>query len=135
MKILLVDDDTALITVFQTNLQKAGYEVVAAYDGKSGLEHAKADKPNLVLLDQVLPDIQGNEVLKTLKADPETKDIPVALLSNFSQKELMEEAINLGALDYILKYQIEPEDLVTKVKGLLQENSTIANPGQTTTQS
>jgi DNA-binding response OmpR family regulator len=121
MKILLVDDDQALVTVFDTNLRQAGYDVAFAYDAKSGLEKAKSEKPDLILLDQVLPDMQGNEVLKELKADPDTQTIPVAILSNFSQSELMQEAINSGALDYILKYQIEPQDLVTKVQGLLQE--------------
>ncbi len=122
MKILLIDDDMALVTVFEANLKKEGYDVIEAYDGKSGLEKARSEMPDLILLDQVLPDIQGNEVLKTLKADSATQHIPVALLSNFSQKELMQEAINAGALDYILKYQVEPSDLVTKVKGILEEN-------------
>lgn len=121
MKILLVDDDEAIMTVFSTVLQKDGHSIITANNGQNGLEKAKNEKPQLILLDQVLPDIQGNEVLKTLKQDLDTKDIPVAILSNFGQNELIQEAINSGALDYILKYQIEPEDLINKVKELTKD--------------
>ena len=122
MKVLMIDDDPALVTVITTALQTEGYQTVTASDGKTGLERAKIEKPNFILLDQVLPDIQGNEVLTTLKSDPDTKDIPVALLSNFNKPELMQQAINLGAVDYILKYQIEPKDLINKLKSLSQES-------------
>lgn len=118
MKILLIDDDDALMTVFATALRRHGYDVITAANGQTGLDKTKAEKPDLVFLDQVLPDIQGNEVLKTLKEDLETKDVPVAMLSNFGQNELIQEAINTGAVDYILKYQIEPDDLDTKIKEL-----------------
>lgn len=124
MKVLIVDDDQALAAIFQTALQEGGYEVVIAADGKTGLEMAKTEKPNFILLDQVLPDMKGNDILKTLKEDEETKGIAVALLSNFGQGELVQDAINHGALDYILKYQIEPKDLVEKVKELMTESGT-----------
>lgn len=119
-KILLIDDDQAIITVFETALKKNGFEVVTAQDGKTGLEKAKSENPNLILLDQILPDMKGNDILKTLKQDSQTQTIPVAILSNFGQNELVQEAINLGAIDYILKYQIEPEDLVNKLKEVLK---------------
>lgn len=118
MKILLVDDDEALLTVFATTLKKHGYEVITAPNGQGGLEKAKTEKPDFIFLDQVLPDIQGNEVLKTLKDDLETKMIPVAMLSNFGQNELIQKAINTGAADYILKYLIEPDDLDAKIRDL-----------------
>lgn len=121
MKILIVDDDQALATVFESSLKKDGFDVSLAYDGRSGLDKAKTEKPDLILLDQVLPDIAGNEVLKIIKEDLETKNIPVSMLSNFGQAALVEEAISRGAIDYILKYQIEPSDLVNKVKALLKE--------------
>ncbi len=119
-KILIVDDDEALTTVFATALKADGHEIVTAVDGRSGLDKAKSEKPNIILLDQVLPDIQGNEVLQTLKQEAETQNIPVAMLSNFGQDELIKAAINAGAVDYILKYQIEPQDLVNKVKGFIK---------------
>lgn len=122
MKVLLIDDDQALLTVFSTALKQDGFETLVAYTAKSGIETAKAQKPDFILLDQILPDNRGNDVLKLLKADTLTKVIPVALLSNFGQNELIEEAMTLGALDYILKYQIDPQDLSNKVKELLNES-------------
>ena len=126
MKVLMIDDDPALVTVITTALQTEGFQTVTAADGNSGIERAKLEKPDFILLDQVLPDIQGNEVLTTLKNDPETKNIPIALLSNFNKPELMEQAINLGAVDYILKYQIEPRDLINKIKSLSGESTQVA---------
>lgn len=120
-KVLIVDDDQALLTIFSTALEKAGFEVTTALTGAEGIEKAKTENPSLVLLDQVLPDVNGNDVLKKLKEDPQTQSLKIAMLSNFGQSELVEQAIQAGALDYILKYQIEPEDLVNKVQGLLKE--------------
>lgn len=121
-KIVLIDDDKAITAVFETALKKEGFEVSVSHSGQEGLAMVKDQKPDFVLLDQILPDIPGNEVLKTLKEDPQTKSIPVAMLSNFGQNELVEEAITTGAVEYILKYQIAPQDLVDKVKKILNPN-------------
>ena len=120
MKVLIVDDDENLSAVFETALQKSGFQTLFSLNGKSGLDKARLEKPDLILLDQVLPDISGNEVLKTLKTDSQTQNIPVIILSNFSQEELVKEAINNGAMDYVFKYQVEPQDLVSKVKQALK---------------
>ncbi|HKC14770.1 MAG TPA: response regulator [Patescibacteria group bacterium] len=120
MKVLLIDDDEATAMIFATALKKEGFETEHAPNGKEGIEKARNDSPNLILLDQILPDIQGNEVLRTLKADEKTKNIPVVLLSNFSQEELVKEAINAGAVDYVAKYQVETNDVVEKVKEVLK---------------
>ena len=122
MKILLVDDDQAIVTIFQTALTQSKFGVITAATGKDGIDKAKSEKPDFILLDQMLPDIQGNEVLTTLKADAATKDIPVAMLSNFGQEQMIQPAINQGALDYILKYQIEPTELGIKIETLLKEH-------------
>ncbi len=121
MKILLVDDDGALVTILSATFSQNVIDTITAPDGKTGIEMAKTEKPDFILLDQVLPDIQGNEVLATLKESLETKEIPVAMLSNYSDTQLMQEALNKGAMDYILKYQIEPQDLVNKVQQLYKE--------------
>lgn len=121
MKILIIDDDPAIITVFETALRRENYEVVSAPDGQSGIEKAKTEKPDLILLDQILPDIKGNDIISQLKSAPETQNLKIAILSNFGQNELVQEALNAGAVDYILKYQIEPSDLVTKVKQIVGE--------------
>jgi len=120
VKVLIIDDDENLSAVFEAALQKNGLETVFALNGKSGIDKAKSEIPDLILLDQVLPDISGNEVLKTLKTDSHTQGIPILILSNFSQEELVKEAIDNGAMDYIFKYQVEPQDLVNKVKQALK---------------
>lgn len=122
MKILLIDDDTSLLTIFETALKTEGFEVATAFDGKSGIEKVKLEKPNLVFIDQILPDMNGNDIVKSLKADEQTKNIPLAILSNFGQNELVQEALSHGALDYILKYQIAPQDLINKAKDLLKDS-------------
>lgn len=119
MKVLLIDDDENLVSIFSSALQKAGFQTVFKLTGQEGLDAAKLEKPNAILLDQVLPDMSGNDILKTLKADELTKNIPVILLSNFSQEELVKGAINEGAVDYLFKYQVEPKDVVLKVKEAL----------------
>lgn len=116
-----MDDDDSILTVFSTTLKKEGIDVVTAKNAEEGLERAKSEKPNLILLDQVLPDMHGNQILGTLKNSSDTHNIPVAILSNFGQNELIEDAIKQGAADYILKYQIEPPDLVKKIKELTKE--------------
>ena len=118
-RILLIDDDQSIAELFSYALKKSGFETILALDGKSGINKAQTEKLDLILLDEVLPDIPGNEILKTLKLDNKTQHIPIIILSNFSQEELVREAINNGALDYIFKYQIEPQDLVEKVKAAL----------------
>jgi len=131
MKILLVDDDEAILNVYSTALKAHGHDIVTATTGKSGLEKAKTEKPDVVLLDQVLPDIQGNEVLRMMKEDAEIKDIPVAMLSNFGQNDLIQKALSTGAVDYIRKYEIEPDYLDTKVKGIMKAKQSQMTDEQT----
>lgn len=119
--ILLVDDEHETATVFQTGLTSAGYDVTIAPDGKSALEQLKQAKFDLILLDQMMPDMSGSDVLRVLKQDQETRNIPVAMLTNFGHDELVKEALNLGANDYILKYSVAPSDLVEKVKKIIGE--------------
>ena len=119
--ILLVDDEHETAIVFQTGLAAAGYQVVLAQDAKTGLEQVKQSKFDLIILDQMMPDMSGNSVLGILKSADTTKAIPVLMLTNFNQDELLKEALSLGASDYVLKYQVEPKDLVVKVKALIGE--------------
>lgn len=120
MKILLIDDDEDLANIFTAALTKEGFETAYELTGEKGIERAKLDKPNLILLDQVLPDLSGNDILKSLKQDETTKQIPVILLSNFSQEELVKGALEQGAVDYLFKYQVEPKDVISKVKQVLK---------------
>ena len=119
--ILLVDDENEVAQVFQTGLSSAGFQVVVVSNGQSALDAVKSNKFDAILIDQMMPDMSGIDVLKTLKANEETKNIPMAMLTNFGHDEMVKEALNLGANDYILKYQVAPSDLVAKVKTLVGE--------------
>src|SRR3972149_45624 len=119
--VLLIDDENETAQVFKTGLVAAGFSVVLAGNGQSALDAVKNNKFDVILIDQMMPDMSGIDVLKTLKANEETKNIPVAMLTNFGHDEMVKEALNLGANDYILKYQVAPSDLVAKVKSLVGE--------------
>jgi DNA-binding response OmpR family regulator len=119
--ILIVDDDKQIATVFQIALTSAGYKVVTANDGTSALNVARGQKFDLILLDEMMPDMSGNDVLRSLKEDDATKDTTAVILSNFGNNDMVKEALNLGAADYILKYQVSPTDLPAKVKQIVGE--------------
>lgn len=121
-KILLVDDEADTAAVFETVLKQAGFEVVWANNASDALSTVKTGVFDLILMDQMMPDMSGNDALQNLKADPVLSKIPVAMLTNFSHDQLVTEALGRGAVDYILKYQISHEDLVKKVKEILGEN-------------
>ncbi len=122
-KILLIEDESALQKAFGELLKQEGYETFSALDGESGLRLAKAKKPDLILLDLVLPKLHGFEVLKGLKADPETKDIPVIVLTNLEEAKEVEKAIELGATTYLVKAQYTLEEVVEKVKKALNDTT------------
>lgn len=125
MKILVVDDDESLTSVITVALEKEGFATLSSTTGKDALNKARGDNPDLILLDQVLPDISGNEVLKVLKSDGQTKNIPVMIITNFSQEEFVAQAINEGAIDYIFKYKVEIQDIVNKIKSALKKDETV----------
>ncbi|HSA84263.1 MAG TPA: response regulator [Patescibacteria group bacterium] len=131
MKVLIIDDDEAMIGIWSTVLRNGEIDVITAGSGKLGLELAAKNLPDFILCDQIITDMKGNDVLKQLKANPATAKIPVALVSNYSEPEMMHEAIESGAIDYILKYQIDPSDLANKIKTLLHGTKPLnPAPGQ-----
>jgi DNA-binding response OmpR family regulator len=121
MKVLIIDDDANITEIWKIVLKQNDFEVLTATNGRSGIDQAKTQKPDFILIDQIMPDMKGNDVLKILKEDPTTNMIPMVMASNYSDTQLIQEAIQQGALDYILKYQIEPLDLISKIKNLSQE--------------
>jgi DNA-binding response OmpR family regulator len=121
MKVLIIDDDQNITSIWTVVLKNENIEVFHATTGKEGIEQAKLKMPDFILLDQIMPDMKGNDVLKAIKADAQTKNIPITIISNYNESTLMQDAINLGAVDYILKYQIDPQDLVEKIKNLSRE--------------
>ena len=118
-KILLVEDDRFLIKAVYTKLTQKGFEVVLANDGDEAISKAKTEKPELILLDMVLPKKSGFEVLRTLKGDPETASIPVFILSNLAQDQDIQEGKALGAEDYIVKSNTSLSEIVEKAANFL----------------
>ncbi|MBI4652655.1 response regulator [Candidatus Kuenenbacteria bacterium] len=121
IKILIIEDDLFLRRLCQKKLEKEGFEVVLAEDGKEGIEQAKKNIPDLILLDIILPNTDGFEVLKILKEETSTKLIPIILLSNLGQKEDIDRGLSLGATDYLIKAHFSPQEIVDKVKETLKK--------------
>ena len=123
--ILFIEDESALQKTFGEILSQEGYEMISALDGEIGLRLANppagGKKPDLILLDLVLPKIHGFEVLKRLKTDKETKDIPVIVLTNLEGMGDVDRAIELGATTYLVKAQYGLEEIVEKIKKALGE--------------
>lgn len=119
--ILFIEDESALQKTIGEMLRQEGYEVVSALDGEVGLRLAQQKIPDLILLDLVLPKLHGFEVLKRLKEDSETKNIPVVVLTNLEGIEDVDKAIELGAQSYLVKAQYEAKELIEKVKKILNK--------------
>lgn len=120
-KILLVEDDSFLISMYTTKFELENFEVVAAEDGEKGLGLAVKEKPDIILLDILLPKMNGFEVLKELKNNKETSQIPVILLTNLSQKNEIEQGLALGAQDYLIKAHFMPSEVMDKIKKVLNK--------------
>ena len=120
-KILFIEDEQTLQKTLGDILKKEGYEVVSALDGETGLRLVGTEKPDLILLDVILPKIEGFDVLKKLKEDPNTKNIPVIILTNLEEMEHVEKALQLGATTYLVKTDSSLEDVLEKVEKSLKE--------------
>lgn len=118
-KILVIEDDQFLRDLIVKKLTDEGFDVSQAIDGEEGSRLAKEEKPDLVLLDLILPGIDGFEVLKELKSDSEFSKTPVIILSNLGQKDDIDRGLKLGAKDYLIKAHFTPGEIVKKVKETL----------------
>jgi two-component system alkaline phosphatase synthesis response regulator PhoP len=115
-KILVVDDEKDLREALTTSLTTAGFTVVSATDGEEGLKKALNEKPNLILLDIVMPKVNGHQMLRELRRDAWGKKVPVLLLTNADDAENISKSVAFDGNDYIIKSQISLEDVVKKVK-------------------
>jgi DNA-binding response OmpR family regulator len=122
-KILFVDDDNFLRKVYKAELSERGYEVILAADGEEGLHKAQLEDPDLVILDMIMPKKSGFEVLMELQSDPNTKSIPVIILSNLGQEADIKKGIDLGAVEYLVKDDVTLETIVAKVEEYLHSKS------------
>lgn len=119
-KVLIVEDDEFLRSLNAKRLETEGFKVVVAVDGQNAIDLIPKEMPHLIFLDLLLPGIDGFEVLKKIKADEKTKDIPVIVFSNLGQKEDIEKAHNLGAIDFLVKANFTLDDVVAKIKEVLK---------------
>jgi CheY-like chemotaxis protein len=123
-RVLLVADDKFLRGACEASLRQRGFQVVTATDGEEGLRLAReAPHPDVVLLDLVMPKMSGIEVLRALRADADTKAIPVVILSNSSRNEDKREAVQLGAVGYYVKANLSLKDLAAQVGRLINEHA------------
>jgi len=118
-KILFIEDESTLQKTFSDILKDEGYEVLNAFDGEEGLRLAQQELPDLILLDLILPKMHGFDVLKSLKENPETKDIPVIVLTNLEATTDIEKALELGATTYLIKANYSLKEILEKIKSAL----------------
>lgn len=114
-KILIVEDDKFLRELIVQKLTTEGYEALEAMDGEEGIKKTKEQRPDLVLLDLILPGIDGFEVLNRMKEDSVLSSIPVIILSNLGQKEDVEKGLKMGAVDYLIKAHFTPGEIIDKI--------------------
>lgn len=120
-KILVCDDERHIVRLIQVNLERQGYAVTTAFDGKEGLEKVRSEKPDLVVLDVMMPYMDGFEVLKTMRKEPDTETLPVIMLTAKAQDKDVFEGYHYGADMYLTK-PFNPMELVTFVKRILDNN-------------
>jgi len=118
-KILIVEDDSFVVEVYSTKLLEMGYEVRVAQNGEEGLKMIDEEKPDLILLDIIMPVMGGVEMLEELSKKNKVKKIPVILLTNVGEKESIQKVRNLGVRDYLIKSHFTPAEVIEKIKAVL----------------
>lgn len=117
-RILIIDDEQDLVEMLKLRLESVGYEILDAYDGKTGLDKAKEEKPDLILLDLMLPKMDGYQLCRILKFDEEYKRIPIIMLTARAQEKDKDQGMTCGADEYVAK-PFEPNELVTVIQKYL----------------
>jgi len=121
VRVLFVEDDPSVAQMYKLKLELDGYEVDVVSDGEKAVDVARSDLPDIVFLDIRLPKLDGFGVLEALRKDPKTERLPVVILSNYSERELIERGLRLGALDYLIKTQTTPAHLSRGMEGWLKD--------------
>lgn len=120
VKVLFVEDDPSVAQMYKLKLELDGYQVTVATDGEQALQFATANPPDIVFLDIRLPKMDGLAVLEQLRQTESTNQVPVVILSNYSERELIERGLKLGALEYLIKSQTTPAKLAGGVESWLK---------------
>lgn len=119
IKILLLEDEPMLSSMYQTKFKNEGFEIAIAKDGEEGLSRARAERFDIVLVDIIMPKVDGFAVLKELRSMPEYKKAPIILLTNLGQEEDMKKGQDLGATDYLVKANFTPSQVAAKIREVL----------------
>lgn len=119
-KIVLVEDDPFLANMYVSKLEASDFTIMHEEDGRKGFDLIAKEKPDLILLDILLPGVDGFEILKKLKKEVELKEIPVILLTNLGQKNDVEKGLDLGADDYLIKAHFTPSEVIAKIKKVIK---------------
>lgn len=120
MKVLIIDDERGILKMYSQYLEHAGIEVITALDGSTGVSMAKEKKPDVILLDIIMPRYNGLDVLRDIRTNAETKNIPVFLLTNLPEESTGDKAKELGASGYLVKAEYEPKMLIDVLKGAIK---------------
>jgi two-component system, OmpR family, alkaline phosphatase synthesis response regulator PhoP len=121
VRLLFIEDDPAVAEMYKLKLELDGYTVTVAKDGEEGLQMANDRPPDIIFLDTRLPKMDGFAVLERLRSEERTAEIPVIILSNYGERELVDRGLKLGALEYLIKSQTTPANLSRGVEGWLKE--------------
>jgi CheY-like chemotaxis protein len=120
IRVLFVEDDPTVAQMYRLKLELDGYRVEVAADGEKALDRARSEPPDIIFLDIRLPKLDGLSVLEQLRKDDRTRHVPVVILSNYSERELVEKGLKLGALEYLIKSQTPPAKLAGGVESWLK---------------
>lgn len=118
-KILIIEDEKILLDLLQKKLSQEGYDILASHNGEEGLKTMREQKPDLILLDIIMPKMSGFEVMEEMNKSSDLKDIPIIIVSNSGQPVEIERAQSLGAKDWLVKTEFDPQLVIDKVKKLL----------------
>jgi CheY-like chemotaxis protein len=118
-KILLVEDERDISHMYRTKFRLEGFQIITAKNGNEGLQQIASFRPDLILLDIDMPGMNGLQMLNIIKKAPKTRNIPVIMLTNHSNDDMMKEAIEVGAEAYLIKGEVEPRHVVRMVQGML----------------
>lgn len=122
-KVLIIEDDNFLSDLYKIQFEKSGYKVVQSYDGLDGLSKISLENPSVVVLDLIMPELTGLEVLERLKKDSKFSDLPIVVLSNLRDEEKIKKALTLGAVGYIIKPTLTPKQVVDEVSKYIKKQT------------
>jgi len=118
--LLVVEDEEAIAQMYSDRFKMAGFDVDVAHEGEEAINKMATEHPNVVLMDILMPGLSGTEAVERAKANPATRNIPIVMLTNYAESVDLQNALKLGATDYIIKSESSPEQVVEKIQRILE---------------